>query len=147
MECLVYTEKRENARDKRALQKMILSILHNQKQKGAVSVHLIGERTMKKLNWRFRRKRRVTDVLAFAMREGKIMPGKIEKELGDIFVCLPRIKKQARELSIPYGNELKRMIIHGLLHLLGYEHGSPVKERKMFSLQEKLAHRYQDYEY
>lgn len=141
MECFVYTEKREKAKDKRALQKMILSILHSQKQSGAVSAHLVGETTMKKLNWRFRRKRRVTDVLAFAMREGKKMPWKIEieKELGDIFVCLPQIKKQARELSIPYGNELKRMIIHGLLHLLGYEHDSPAEEKKMFFLQEKLV--------
>lgn len=143
MECLVYTELKKQKAETRVLKKIILSVLREQKQKGSASLHLIGEKKMKNLNWRWRREKRVTDVLSFSAKEGmSTSAAKKEDDLGDIFVCLPQIKRQARELRLPYQEELKRMVIHGLLHLLGYNHKKGKEAKKMFSRQEKLVKHY-----
>ena len=107
--------------------------------KGAVSIHTVGPLKIKELNRKFRGQNRVTDVLAFAAQEGLKFPGKIGQELGDIFLCLPQIKKQARENGITFKNELGRILVHGLLHLVGYDHQSTKQAKKMFSKQEVLV--------
>jgi rRNA maturation RNase YbeY len=69
--------------------------------------------------------------LAFAAREGERVPGD-ERWLGDIVISIPTTQRQAAERGRSFSEELKSLIVHGLLHLLGYDHErSPAEARKM----------------
>ena len=86
-----------------------------------VTVLLVGERAMRGLNRRWRGKDRPTDVLSFSQREGE--GGGLHPEvLGDIVICVPTARRQAREAGHCLAAELDRLAVHGLLHLAGYEH-------------------------
>ncbi len=92
-----------------------------------VSIAFVGPGRMRKLNKTYRKKNRVTDVLAFrssAVSFQKFKIGPLEKTdgLGEIVICPREIKKNARKFTISFEQELARIIIHGFLHLLGYDH-------------------------
>jgi probable rRNA maturation factor len=80
---------------------------------------------MRILNGRFRGIDRTTDVLSFPQNEF-ISPNAqhltTNLVLGDIVISLPKTKKQAEENGLSFHHELKRLLIHGLLHLIGYDH-------------------------
>ena len=87
--------------------------------------------TMKKLNRDFRSKNKATDILSFSGFE--------PKELGEIALCGQIIEKQAKIHQIRPKEELGYLLIHGVLHLLGYEHEKSDKEAKiMFELQDEI---------
>lgn len=96
-----------------------------------VTVVLVGERAMVGLNRRWRGKDHPTDVLSFSQREGTA--GGLHPEvLGDIVICVPTARLQAREAGHCLAAELDRLAVHGLLHLAGYEHeDDPVAARAM----------------
>jgi probable rRNA maturation factor len=76
---------------------------------------------MRALNRRYRGKDRTTDVLSFALREGPF--GDVQPEmLGDIVISVPVAEKQARERGHSLSREIEHLLVHGLLHLLGYDH-------------------------
>ena len=76
---------------------------------------------MRSLNRRYRGKDRTTDVLSFSLREG--MFSHIQPTvLGDIVISLPAAARQAAEAGHPLLREIERLLVHGLLHLLGYDH-------------------------
>jgi len=106
------------------------------KIKGAVEIILLNNSEIKKLNKKWRRLDRPTDVLAFAWREGK---GPRTDFLGQIFISYPRVVAQAKILRRPAKEEFIRVLIHGLLHLVGYDHQKNGEAKRMFSLQEKLV--------
>jgi len=100
---------------------------------GAVAVALVSDARMRSLNRRYRGADRVTDVLSFpafapaALRRGKPAPdpqppASGPRFLGDIAIATGRARRQAREAGHPYGAELRLLALHGLLHLLGYDH-------------------------
>ncbi|MEK7623426.1 MAG: rRNA maturation RNase YbeY [Patescibacteria group bacterium] len=101
-----------------------------------VGVHFIGDKRMCGLNFHHRGLNRPTDVLAFALRDGDKFADK--KDWGDIFLCVPQIRRQAKRFRVSYREELSRMLIHGLLHLAGYDHERKEDANVMFSLQEEL---------
>ncbi len=92
-------------------------ILQEEKRKGEISVVLMGQEGIKKLNKKYRGKNRVTDVLSF---EG--VDAEQEKELGEIVICLREVNKNAKKLKSNLEKELATVFIHGLLHLLAYDH-------------------------
>lgn len=76
---------------------------------------------MSSLNWEYRRRRGSTNVLAFAMREGEF--GDISPELlGDVIISLPKAQREAEEASISLDNMISRLLVHGILHLVGLDH-------------------------
>ncbi|MCM2323999.1 MAG: rRNA maturation RNase YbeY [Oligoflexia bacterium] len=81
-------------------------------------VHLVSGAEMTRLNLMYRRKRYATDVLSFAAPE----PFRGEGFLGDLVVCLPVLKRQAREMGHSPAEELRVLLAHGVLHLLGLDH-------------------------
>jgi probable rRNA maturation factor len=86
-----------------------------------VTVLLVGERAIRALNRRWRGLDRPTDVLSFSQREGQ--GGDLHPEiLGDVVVCVPVAKRQAEQAGHCLAAELDRLVVHGLLHLAGYEH-------------------------
>ena len=102
---------------------------------GEVDVVVINDAEMKRLNMVYRGKNKTTDVLSFAFSEDK----KIKSDyLGQIFISYPQIKKQAKEYKVKEKEEFIRMLTHGLLHLIGYDHDTIKEEKKMFFLQEKI---------
>lgn len=104
--------------------------------KSTVSVHLIGDKKMRTINNQFRGKDKTTDVLSFSAIEGEIIAP--TDDLGDIFVCIPQIRRQAPRFGATFKQEFHRMLIHGILHIVGYDHMQEADAKKMFGLQEKL---------
>ena len=81
---------------------------------GEVAIRLMGDERMQDLNRRFRSRDEVTDVLSF--------PGADAAYLGDIAVNLHQVQRQAVDFAVPFEQELRRMVVHGVLHLCGYAH-------------------------
>ena len=97
----------------------------------------IDDEKMHEMNRDYRGIDRTTDVLSFALED----EGKFEdfRELGDIFVSMPKMKEQAKEYGHSEKRELSFLVCHGLLHLLGYDHTRSEEEEKIqFGLQDKI---------
>lgn len=93
--------------------------------RGEVTVALVGDRQIRSLNRRFRGLDRVTDVLAFPMDGAAAGPGPLAsgpRYLGDIVIATDRARRQARAEGHSLTTELRVLALHGLLHLLGYDH-------------------------
>jgi probable rRNA maturation factor len=105
--------------------------------KAIISIHCIGNARMRTLNRIYRGIDRPTDVLSFAAAEGIGMKGDTD-EIGDVFLAFPYLIHQAKRVGVPVDEECLRMLIHGILHALGYDHGKKKDAAVMFSLQESL---------
>ena len=109
-----------------------------------VSLLFVDEDAIADLNSRFLGREGPTDVLAFPMEEGTIDPGPNDLSggeptlLGDVVLCPEVAEKQAVTAGHSTADELHLLTVHGVLHLLGYDHAEPDEEREMFSLQAKL---------
>jgi len=98
-----------------------------------LSIALVSDAQIKRLNKLYRNKDRPTDVLSFPIGE------KVEDWLilGDIVISVDTAKRQAQELGHSLEEELKRLLVHGLVHLLGYDHElGGEEEKKFFELEE-----------
>ncbi|MBD3161491.1 MAG: rRNA maturation RNase YbeY [Candidatus Eisenbacteria bacterium] len=110
---------------------LLRRILEGEGEPGGVSVVFVGPRTMTTLNRRWRGEDRPTDVLSFPA--GPSPPGLdfAGTPLGEIVVCVPVCGESAARRGVPLHAEIARMLIHGTLHLLGHDHGSPEERRRM----------------
>jgi len=100
-----------------------------------VEINIVSDYTIKKLNYNYRGINKKTDVLAFAWQEDKKLKSNF---LGQIYISYPQIVRQARLYKLSISEELTRMIVHGLLHLLGYDHQTEKQTKRMFAIQEKI---------
>ena len=108
-----------------------------------VSVSIVDNRYIHKINKKYRHIDRPTDVISFAFLDNennydKILfsPGPVV--LGDIYISLEKAKEQAEEYGHSLHRELSFLFVHGLLHLLGYDHMNEEDEKVMFQLQEEI---------
>jgi probable rRNA maturation factor len=103
-----------------------------------VSVLVVGDRAMRTLNRRYRGKDRTTDVLSFPMRSGG--NARLQAHLlGDIVISLPVAARQARADGEPLSTAIDRLLVHGFLHLLGYDHEQgPEETRRMEARERRL---------
>jgi len=107
------------------------------KTKASLSINFVGEKKIRSLNKKYRKNDSITDVISFALQDGQSI---IEStDLGDIFICPNQIKKQAKDFKIVEKEETIRMLVHGVLHLLGYDHKNKKDEKEMFEKQEGLV--------
>lgn len=97
---------------------------------------LADSRLLRRLNRRFRGVDRPTDVISFALLEGTPFPAPC-RELGDVYISVPRARRQARQYRVTPQEELARLMIHGVLHLLGYDHIKPAQARAMRRREER----------
>jgi len=98
-----------------------------------VTLVFLTTQQMRKINKTFRQKNYATDVLSFA-------PTEIDS-IGELLFCSAVLKKQALQQGHTEGHEFLYMLIHGLLHLLGYDHEMSVREEKiMFNIQDQIFH-------
>lgn len=103
-----------------------------------VEVLLTGEQTLRRLNQTHRGIDKTTDVLSFPNFEGDISPTRVEQYLGSIAIAYPRAQSQAREYGHTLERELGFLAVHGLLHLLGYDHQTSRQENEMRELSEQI---------
>jgi probable rRNA maturation factor len=102
--------------------------------RGSATIRLAGNDEVRDLNRRYRHMDRATDVLSFPL--GEKLPGG-GHYAGDVLICLPLAESQARENGQSLEKELLLLMIHGLLHVQGYDHETDGGE--MLELQQSLA--------
>jgi len=106
-----------------------------------LSVTVTDDETVRSLNREYAGEDAVTDVLSFSQREGEefaAAAGRIPP-LGEVIIAYPQALRQAREHGESPEAEVTRLLIHGILHLLGYDHAQPEEERRMRTREEELA--------
>jgi probable rRNA maturation factor len=98
-----------------------------------VTIAFVSDRMMRELNWRWRGKRGTTDVLSFpaAQDEFERLEG---KTLGDVVISVEQAARQAAEHDLSFETEVAQLILHGLLHLCGYDHETDKGEMNRLEL-------------
>ena len=124
--------------EERALRDLVIAVLEAEGVAGpsALGVAFVGEREMRALNADHRGLDEVTDVLAFPLDGLDELPADLERQLGDVVVCHPQAARQADEAGVPALEEMRTLVVHGLLHLLGHDH--EVDAGEMLERQEQL---------
>src|SRR5690554_1394503 len=108
------------------------------REEAELSILLTDDRTIHELNRDYRGKDRPTDVLAFAAQEAEVFVGPVEL-LGDVVISLETARKQAKDRGWAIAAEIRFLLAHGLLHLLGYDHQTADEERRMLAMGDVLA--------
>ncbi len=110
----------------------------------SVNVTIVSQNEIRRLNKEYRNVDKVTDVLSFPMYErdelksGEMLDENISSDIGDIVICRVRAKQQAKEYCHSEQREFCFLALHGLLHLLGYDHIKKCDEEVMFPLQDEI---------
>ncbi len=104
------------------------------------SVTYVDDAGIRELNREYRQADKVTDVLSFALEEADSPPPPpgMPRMLGDVVIAVPTALRQAAERGHSADAELGLLLIHGLLHLLGYDHDTAAKKKKMWARQAEL---------
>ncbi len=124
-----------------------------------VSLVIADDEALLQLNWTYRGLDEVTDVLSFSPRhagpyEGHDAPNESDaiedmdfpefpnasdeaSELGEVVISYPQAKRQAMQAKHPVALEVETLVVHGVLHLLGYDHAEAGEEQEMFGLQDR----------
>ena len=124
------------------LKEVIKATLEEENVSNAVfSVIFVTLDEIHELNKIYRGIDRPTDVISFALEDSNDFEVEGLRVLGDIYVCIDRMKEQAREYNHSEKRELSFLVCHGLLHLLGYDHMEKEEEKIMFGKQDKILER------
>ncbi len=108
-----------------------------------LSIVVVDDEEMRHLNEQYRNVAQTTDVLSFPMREGEF-PEIAAELLGDIVISAPTAAETARRQGCPLQVVLDLLLVHGILHLLGYDHDTPQRASRMddktLALMKRLGH-------
>lgn len=113
-----------------------------QLEKTELSLFLSDDEGIQELNKSYRGKNKPTDVLAFPMREGdfgRLHEGLPSRLLGDVIVSVPTAERQARAAKRDVIDEITMLTAHGLLHLLGWDHDTAIKDKRMRAETDRLV--------
>src|SRR3954463_11888299 len=118
-------------------QRALLAIRRSQQ---TATIVFVGDAAIKKLNQQFRGKNNVTDVLSFPAK-AEAFEHENQSNLGEVIISVQRAATQAKENGLTLGNEIQQLILHGLLHLCGYDHETDKGEmnRRELRLRKKLG--------
>lgn len=105
-----------------------------------LSVSFVDDKKIRQINNDFRNINKKTDVISFAMLDSQdiVSQDDSDLDLGDIFISIETATQQAKEINQSRNREILFLFIHGLLHLLGYDHQDIETEKIMFNLQEEI---------
>lgn len=106
------------------------------------NIIIVDNEKIHSINKEYRGIDRETDVISFALEDDKSMILVGNRVLGDIYISIDKAKEQAKLYNHSLKRELCFLSIHGLLHLLGYDHMTKEDEEKMFSLQKEILDKY-----
>lgn len=101
-----------------------------------LGILFVGDQRMRTLNRRYRGKDRTTDVLAFALREA---PHSTAGMLGDVVIAVPTALRQAKQGQRSLDEELTVLLVHGILHLCGYDHERSEREARRMHRRERMV--------
>lgn len=117
-----------------------------------MSVTMVNNDRIQEINREYRKVNRATDVISFAIEDqndddfpvmmSDEMKAEIPENIGDIFVSIDKVNEQADFLGHSVNRELGFLVVHGFLHLNGYDHMDPADEKVMFDLQRKILNDY-----
>ena len=139
----IINETNEEIKELTEIKKLLDFALNYQKIDNAVfNVIIVNEEKIQELNKNYRGKDSITDVISFALEDDDTFISTDFRILGDIYICLKRAKEQSVEYGHSFLRELSFLTIHGLLHLLGYDHMEKEDEEVMFELQERILNEY-----
>lgn len=106
------------------------------------NVIIVNNEEIHKINKEYRGIDRETDVISFALEDDKTFNRTDFRMLGDIYISIDKVRSQSKEYNHSFKRELYFLAIHGLLHLLGYDHMKKEDEIVMFKKQEEVLSRY-----
>lgn len=106
--------------------------------KMAVAVIFAGDKKMRRLNRKYRGKDKSTNVLAFPSGESGIRNQESRIDLGDIIICLSEARREAKKYRLTISFEIARLVAHGFLHLLGYDHIQLKDAREMEKIEDMI---------
>ncbi len=104
------------------------------------NVIIVNNDYIHELNKNYRNIDKETDVISFALEDDKKVISKV-RVLGDIYISIDKAESQANEYEHSLKRELSFLTIHGMLHLLGYDHMNSEDEKKMFGLQDEILNK------
>jgi probable rRNA maturation factor len=108
--------------------------------KSVLSIRLVGDAAIRKLNREYRNVDRPTDVLSFPLQEdAKEDRMRRPRVLGDVVISVQTARRQAKGYDAPLEREIERLLIHGILHLLGHDHHRKVERERMIREERRLA--------
>ncbi len=129
--------------DLQELEKFLNYALKCKKIRNAIfDVILVDNKTIRKINKEYRSIDKETDVISFAFEDNEDMTFDCGRILGEIYIAIPKMKMQAKEYGHSEKRELFFLLVHGLLHLLGYDHMTKDDEEIMFKEQELILDGY-----
>ena len=141
MEIYIKNRQKSTKLDFKRLEKdLSKALLHLQLQSCELSVLFVNSRRMKLLNTLYRGIRKDTDVLSFPLMDEQSQHGPTINGpyiLGDIVISVPKAVEQAEEFKVSFYDELLRLLVHGLLHLTGYDHEINVHQKKKMEKKER----------
>ncbi len=111
---------------------------HENATDAILSIIFVDEKEIQQINREYRNKDCITDVISFALEDNASFLPEEVRVLGDIYICIPRMKEQANAYGHSEKRELSFLTVHGLLHLLGYDHEQKEEEEVMFKLQDEI---------
>lgn len=114
-----------------------------------ISITVVDNPKIREINREYRNKDAVTDVISFALEDDddifmtlEMEEDEIPRDLGDIFLSYDKAVEQAEDYGHSVDRELGFLLVHGFLHLNGYDHMTETDEKEMFSLQEEILSEY-----
>jgi probable rRNA maturation factor len=131
---------RKTGLDFRAIERTVDALLAAIDEGGSsVSVSFVRDPKIRELNRTFRGLDKPTDVLSFPLVEPDDAYSGAERLLGDIVISVDTARRQAADYDAPLDREIARLLIHGVLHLLGHDHLEPVERAAMEAEERRLA--------
>lgn len=125
------------------LKELLINICNDEKLgDGEFNIIIVDNKKIQDINREYRNIDKVTDVISFALEDDKTIKLDNYRMLGDIYICIEKAKEQAIEYGHSFKRELSFLAVHGLLHLLGYDHMTKEDEEVMFSKQEEVLSKY-----
>jgi probable rRNA maturation factor len=124
--------------DSRSFERLVQAVLDDLAVDGAcsLSVCIVGDDEIRRLNRDHRGLDEVTDVLSFPVDGLDPLPPGMERELGDVVISIAQARRQAAEAGVTDVEELTSLVVHGVLHLAGFDHETDAGE--MFERQDRL---------
>ena len=110
--------------------------LEGRRDRARLTVRIVGREEGCRLNERFRGLAGPTNVLSFPFHAPPGAPA--ADELGDVVLCAPVVNREAREQGKPRGDHWAHLVVHGVLHLLEYDHDTPAAARRMEGLERRI---------
>ena len=125
------------------LKEFLIKVAEDEKLGNVIfNVIIVDNPKIHEINKEYRNIDRETDVISFALEDEKSFNTTDVRMLGDIYISIDKVRSQAKEYGHSFKRELYFLSIHGLLHLLGYDHMTEEDEKVMFGKQEEVLDRY-----